>query len=547
MADLSARRVAAIAAVAAALVGGTVAAGVAMVASAGGQTTTATASAAGGLATAAVVRTTLHNTVQVGGSIGYTGSYTIATPSGSSAQEVLQAQQTVTQDRQTLAADQKIESAAAMADHQMISLDQTNVATASSTVKSDTTAKTRNCTSKRASTGICTQDEQKVSQDRTQLTQAQQQLAGAKATGALDHDQNAGKVGADQIKLRADQATLSSLEATAVNTGTTFTWLPKTGAIIRQDRPVYSVSNKPVPLLYGPVAAYRAFHVGMSDDADVRQLTADLIALGDGAGLHPSDHYSTATATAVKRWQRTLGLPATGQILLGQVVFEPGPIRVTSVTASVGTSIGGGGGASTGGAGGDGGTGGAGGGGGGGATVLTATSAAPVVAVQLDVTEEYLVKRGDTVSVVLPNGTSTVPGRIQTVGNVATCPGGVGTGLGNATGGGTADQSPCASSGSGTSSTPTVTVTIRLQRTPPGAKLDQAPVNVNITSHTARNVLAVPVTALLALQGGGYGVDVVTVRGSRLVGVTTGLYSNTLVQISGQGIAAGTRVQVPAS
>ena len=162
----------------------------------------------------------------------------------------------------------------------------------------------------------------------------------------------------------------------------------------------------------------------MSDGADVGELTRDLIALGDGAGLHPSEHYSTATATAVKRWQRTLGLPATGQILLGQVVFEPGPIRVTSVTASVGTSIGGGGGASTGGAGG---------GGGGGGTVLTATSAAPIVAVQLDVTDEYLVKRGDTVSVVLPNGTSTVPGRIQTVGNVATCPGGGGTGLGNAT------------------------------------------------------------------------------------------------------------------
>jgi Putative peptidoglycan binding domain len=538
VAEFSARRVAAIAAVAAAMVGGAVAAVVAMVASAGRQTTTASASAAGGLATAAVVRTTLHNTVQVGGSIGYTGAYTISTPSGSSAQEVLQAHQTVTQDRQTLAADQKTESDASTADGRTIAADQTNVGTASATLKSDTGAKTHDCTGKRASGTVCTQDEQKVSQDRIQLTQAQQQLAGATLTATLDHDQNAGKVGADQIKLRGDRATLASLQATAAPAGTTVTWLPQTGAIIGQDRPVYSVSNEPVPLLYGPVADYRAFHVGMSDGADVRQLAADLIALGDGAGLHPSDHYSTATATAVKRWQRTLGLPATGQILLGQVVFEPGPIRVTSVTASVGTSIGGGGGASTGGAGG---------GGGGGGTVLTATSAAPDVAVQLDVTDEYLVKRGDTVSVVLPNGTSTVPGRIQNVGNVAACPGGGGTGLGNATGGSTADQSQCASSGSGTSSSPTVTVTIRLQRTPPGAKLDQAPVNVNITSQTAKNVLAVPVNALLALQGGGYGVDVVTARGSRLVGVTTGLYSNTLVQVSGPGIAAGMRVQVPAS
>lgn len=528
----------AIAAVTAALVGAAVAAGVAVVAGAGGQTTTASASAAGGLATAAVVRTTLHNTVQIGGSIGYTGSHTISAPSGSSAQEAVQARQTVTQDRQTLAADRKTESAVSTADGQTISSDQANVATASSTLTSDTSAKRRNCTGRRASTAICTQDEQKVSQDRTQLTQARQQLAGAHATAALDHDQNAGKVGADQTKLRADRATLSSLEATAVNPGTTFTWLPKTGAIIRQDRPVYSLSDKPVPLLYGPVVAYRAFRVGMSDGADVRELTADLIALGDGAGLHPSDHYSTATATAVKRWQRTLRLPATGRILLGEVVFEPGPIRVTSVTASVDSSIGGGGGASTGGAGG---------GGGGGGTVLTATGATPIVAVQLNVTEEYLVKRGDTVSVVLPNRTSTVPGRIQTVGNVATCPGSGGAGPGNTTGGGTADQSPCASGASGSSSTPTVPVTIRLRRTPPGARLDQAPVNVDITSQTARNVLAVPVSALLALQGGGYGVDVVTARGGRLVGVTTGLYSNTLVQVSGSGIAAGMRVQVPAS
>ena len=538
MAELSARRVAAIAAVAATLVGGAVSAGVAMVASAGGQTATASASAAGGLATAAVVRTTLRNTVQVGGSIGYAGAYTISAPPGSSAQEVLQAHQTVSQDRQTLAADEKVASDASIADRRTIAADQTNVGTASTTLESDTGAEAHDCTGKRASGAACAQDKQKVGQDRIQLSQAQQQLVGAKSTAALDHDQNAGKVGADQIKLRGDRATLASLQATAATAGTTVTWLPKTGAIIRQDRPVYSVNNEPVPLLYGPVAAYRALYVGMSNGADVRQLSADLIALGDGAGLHPSDHYSTATATAVKRWQRTLGLPATGRILLGQVVFEPGPIRVTSLTASVGTSIGGGGGGSTGGGGG---------GGAGGGTVLTATSADPVVAVQLDVTDEYLVKRGDTVSVVLPNGTSTVPGRIQAVGNVATCPGGGGAGQGNPTGGSTADQSPCTSSGSGTSSIPTVTVTIRLKRIPAGARLDQAPVNVTITSQTARNVLAVPVNALLALQGGGYGVDVVTAGGSRLVGVTTALYSNNLVQVSGPGIAAGTRVQVPAS
>jgi hypothetical protein len=77
--------------------------------------------------------------------------------------------------------------------------------------------------------------------------------------------------------------------------------------------------------------------------------------------------------------------------------------------------------------------------------------------------------------------------------------------------------------------------------------LEQAPVNVNVTSQRADNVLAVPVNALLALAGGGYGVDVVTGSASRLVGVTTGLYSSTLVQVSGPGLRAGLRVAVPSS
>ena len=92
-----------------------------------------------------------------------------------------------------------------------------------------------------------------------------------------------------------------------------------------------------------------------------------------------------------------------------------------------------------------------------------------------------------------------------------------------------------------------MTVTIGLDRTPPGATLDQAPVNVNITSQRADNVLAAPVNALLALSGGGFGLDLVAGKASRLVGVTTGLYSNTLVQISGPGITAGMRVEVPSS
>jgi hypothetical protein len=300
--------------------------------------------------------------------------------------------------------------------------------------------------------------------------------------------------------------------------GGVYTWLPQPGQVIKQGQPLYAVGNQPVPLLYGSVPAYRAFTAGMSDGPDVGQLTRALIALGYGAGLTQSDTYSSATAAAVERMQRALGLQATGQIPLGGVFFEPGPIRVASVTPSPGAPSQGAG-----------------------SVVLTATSTAPVVTVDLDVSEEYLVKSGDAVTVVLPDGVTSVGGRIETVGTVATCPGGGGVGAGQG------GSSPCESGGSGNASTPTVTVTITLNSTPPGAAYDQAPVNVNITTQTVSHVLAVPVNALLALQSGGYGVDVVTGRTSHLAGVTTGVYSDTLVQVSGSGITAGTQVEVPSS
>jgi hypothetical protein len=474
-----------------------------------------------------VVRTNLSTTVQVGGSIGYNGSYTIAAPSGASASQVAQDQQAVAQDEQSLSADEQAQSDAASADAQAAAAAQTNVNNAQSALSSDEAKQTQDCAGRGASSPACSQDAPKVSQDQTQLTQAQQQLATAQSSATRDHDQNQAKVGSDETKLAGDRAVLAALQATAVNPGTTYTFLPKVGDIIKEDQPVYSVSNVPVPLLYGSIAAYRAFYAGMSDGADVGELTHDLIALGYGAGLAQNDHYSAATAAAVERWQTALGMPATGEVLLGQVVFEPGPIRVTTVTPTVGAS-----------------TAGSGSGGGGGGTVLTATSTTPIVTVALDVTQEYLVKPGDALTVVLPDGTSTAGGHVETVGDVATCPGGGSSG--SATGG-SADQSPCSSSGSNNNSTPTVTVTIALDSAPPGARLDQAPVNVNITSQRADNVLAVPVNALLALVGGGFGVDVVTGNTAQLVGVTTGLYSNTLVQISGPGISAGTLVEVPSS
>jgi hypothetical protein len=508
---------------------------------------------AGAAGTAPVERTTLTSTVQVGGSIGYGGSYTVTAPAPGTTTQASTDQQTVTTDQQALAADQvtvatqrqtgsadqRTAADTAATGDQTVAADKANVSTAQSLLSADQARESSDCAvTSSAVTGpdttACTTDEQQVRTDQAGLTTARQKLAADQVAARSADDQAQAKVAADQIeltgdqarvhddqvRLAADQATLAALDATAANPGTTYTWLPPAGAVIRQDQRVYSVSGAPVPLLYGAIPAYRAFYRGMPDGGDVGELTRDLIALGDGAGLAPSDHYSAATAAAVRRWQQALGLPATGTILLGAVVFEPGPIRVTTVTPSAGGPVSGSG----------------------GGTVLTATGISPVVTVDLAVTQENLVKAGDSVTVVLPDGSTTVAGQVESVSTVATCPGGGTTGT-------AADQAPCTSSSGGTSTTPQVTVTITLASTPRQARLDQAPVNVNITGYQAANVLAVPVGALLAQPSGGYAVQVAGSGKTRqLVPVTLGLVddANGMAQVSGH-LTVGEQVVVAGS
>ena len=66
-----------------------------------------------------------------------------------------------------------------------------------------------------------------------------------------------------------------------------------------------------------------------------------------------------------------------------------------------------------------------------------------------------------------------------------------------------------------------------------------------VPSWTGTYRVAVPVAALVALAGGGYGVQVVTGTASHYVRVQLGMFGGGRVQVSGNGIAAGTRVGVP--
>jgi peptidoglycan hydrolase-like protein with peptidoglycan-binding domain len=299
----------------------------------------------------------------------------------------------------------------------------------------------------------------------------------------------------------------------AQTAGGIVTRLPAAGAVIGRGQAVYEMDGQPVPLWYGPRPAWRAFEAGMADGPDVRALEANLAALGfdPDRAMTVDGHFTASTRAAIRRWQRdALGLPPSrrsGAIPLGQVVFRPGPLRVAGASATVGAPVQPG------------------------EPILTVTSTRPVVTVALAPGLQGLVRAGARVRVVLPDGTAT-PGTVQRVSRVAVLTGP------------TAGQD-----GGGGSQEATIPLTIRLTTPRAAAGLDQAPVQVAITTESRRGVLAAPITALLAQAGGTYAVEVVSGGARRLVPVRTGLFDETagLVEIAGPGLAAGATVEVPAT
>jgi hypothetical protein len=279
----------------------------------------------------------------------------------------------------------------------------------------------------------------------------------------------------------------------------TITALPAVGQVISQGQMLVEVNGEPVVLLYGAKPMYRSLAAG-DTGPDVAALNANLVALGYATSdqIDPaSDTFSSATAAALKQLQADLGIDQTGRLPLGQAVFLPSAIRVTAVSAALGGSAGG--------------------------PILTASSTTRVVTIALNANQQSQVAMGDQVTITLPDN-KTTPGVVSSVGTVATTPSGGGT--------------------------PTVEVVVTPTDPTATGSLDQAPVQVSIVTDSVKDAMVVPVTALLALAGGGYAIEAVNTRAvHRLVPVTLGLFDDAagLVQITGDGVRAGQRVVVPAT
>jgi multidrug efflux pump subunit AcrA (membrane-fusion protein) len=89
-------------------------------------------------------------------------------------------------------------------------------------------------------------------------------------------------------------------------------------------------------------------------------------------------------------------------------------------------------------------------------------------------------------------------------------------------------------------------MTVTLDDPEAAQDLDEAPVDVDVVGDRSDDVLAVPVTALIALTEGGYAVEVMADDGSTvLVAVDPGLFADGRVEVSSDGLEVGMAIVIP--
>ncbi|WP_205779965.1 peptidoglycan-binding protein [Micromonospora ureilytica] len=279
------------------------------------------------------------------------------------------------------------------------------------------------------------------------------------------------------------------------------TRLPKVGDTVARGKPLYRVNDRPVPVLFGGTPLFRTLDRPGLVGSDVRIVWDNLKALGYHTGSQPSrDTDGTKIGTgqavltgslvaAIKKWQKAVGLEPTGTIGVGQVAVLSGPARVSAVKALPGDPVAG--------------------------ELLAVTEKVKLVTVPVGATEVGTITVGAAVVVALPDS-SEIPAKVASISQTV---------RGGGPDGGTGQGSP-----------PTVDVLVAPTRAADVAKLDAAAVQVRFTTSVHKNVLAVPVGALVALREGGHALQL---PDGELVAVETGMFARGLVEISGAGVTEG--------
>ncbi|HEY0531851.1 MAG TPA: efflux RND transporter periplasmic adaptor subunit [Actinoplanes sp.] len=312
------------------------------------------------------------------------------------------------------------------------------------------------------------------------------------------------------------------------------TWLPRSGSMIARGDTLYRVGDRPVALFYGASPMFRDIDTVGTVGRDVKVLADNLRALGYRIGDQPAagtrvvvqegrktettgkaapgaapassgtasyptvvtgqDAVFTASLKdAVKRWQTAEGVrPATGAVTLGDILVLPGAVRVGVASAQLGDDATG--------------------------NLMAISDRSKAVSVQIDASRADDLRAGQKVRITLPDS-STTSGTVSSVSSNV--------------------QADRSDGGDPSSDGPKVQVVVAVDKASTIRNITSAEVDVRFTGTTVHNVLAVPVGALLALSGGGYGVQI---SGGALTAVKVGLFADGMVQVTGTGITAGTRV-----
>ena len=268
-------------------------------------------------------------------------------------------------------------------------------------------------------------------------------------------------------------------------------------------------------LMFGNIPAWRDMKDGITPGEDVRQLKLNLIALGYGTveTLGKGPDFTPGARAAIIELQSDLNIVASGEIILGEVVFTQGTslVKSSSTTQSVGgkinagtelfyltpvekveTQIGSDG------------------------SLTVNQDSLQIVEIQVDVSERNLVSEASKVEIELPDE-SLVPGIVREVGSLAVVP---------------------------QEGDPFLEVLISVDGSMEYFEWTGASVTVNVTKELASGVLATPVNGLLALLTGGYALEAVTGTGTVLIPVETGIYADGWVEVSGPGLKPGVEIVV---
>ncbi|MFF5792067.1 peptidoglycan-binding protein [Paeniglutamicibacter sp. NPDC012692] len=271
----------------------------------------------------------------------------------------------------------------------------------------------------------------------------------------------------------------------------TVTATPAPGTVVSAGDELFRVDDKPVVLMKGKLPAWRGFSEGMADGNDVLQLEQSLASLGF-FHLTPDTKFTPVTKTAVKYWQKSLGMKQDGTIEHGRVVFSAKDVRIQEAKAKAGAAAG--------------------------PEVVTVTGVEKEVQVFLNTSQQSLAKKGSKVKVSLPGG-ATEHGTVRSVGI------------------------PVEKEGSD-GATRKIPVTVVLNKEKAVADLQDVPVGVQFTQAKAKDVVQVPVSALLAQPGGGFAVEVSDGANVKLVSVKPGVFANGLVEVTSGDLKAGDTVVV---